>query len=246
MKLSMKNIVQPNPNPSTDNWYKIQKKKKGIPFNFKDSHARSNFHHSDFAMWCAFRPKSARKYFSSILIDTFEYSWKYLAIKTGEIPMGSLRDFADDIDAYPWLSKEFDSWGIIFSYLWTYPQPDFEPVFYKTIHRTEKDWLMNESWICNDGITPRVYKFSELAFMDRSIYMISDHFTDEDDINYLDNAQARLVEIGLPNIGTQLIENTAGLGLLFECFGFDENGGITWKELKHNEYLHQRKNILEA
>lgn len=240
MKLSLKNIKKPDNNSSTKNWFHINKKKNGIPFNFRDDHPKI-FHYVDFAIWCALHPKTARRYFSSILMDAFEYSWKTLAVKTGEIPKGSLKDFADDIDSYPWLQKEFDLWGIVFSYLWVNPQPDFEPVLYKTTPKNEKDWQINKAWTCEDGLSPKVYKFSELAFLDRSIYIVSDHYVAEDDIDYLDNEQARLVDVGVPNIGTQLIENTSGMGLLFENFGFDEKGGITWKKLRHNEYLNQRK-----
>lgn len=152
-------------------------------------------------------------------VGPFEYSWKTLAEITGEKPTGDIFQFVKSIDYYPWFKQEFNQWGMIFSSLWVYPPQNSEPLIYKLISQYFKGWKISEAWQCEDGFTPKVYPFAELAFRERSIFIL------DEDVDYLKEDEARLIDVKFLNIGSQFLEDSSRLLFLQAGWGF--NG---WKK----------------
>lgn len=214
-------------NETLKNWFKVKRGANVLPFKFKSSHPRS-FHSLDFGIWAAFCPDQARLFFSKVLVDCFESSWKELSYITGEKIGSDMADFSKSIESYPWLKQEFSLWGSIFSSLWVYPDQNEAPLIYRLIPKYFQEWNISEPWFCGDGFTPRVYRFEELALQGKSLY-----FADEND-GYLD--EGLITEVRPPIIGSQYLEDSSSLLLLLQGFGFNDKGEISYKGVLHDQY----------
>jgi hypothetical protein len=221
--------------PDTDGWHIVTNRKfKGeVPFKFKDEHPK-RFHHSDFAIWAAFYPEKARSYFSSVLVDAFQHSLKGLIDLSGEKLPKDISCFSKPVSIDSWFRSEFESWGMIFSHLWINPT-EREPHIYRMIPKDQKDWAVNQPWLCN--ITPRVFSFGELGFQERSIYT-----TDEDE--YLEDEDARSIELKHLSIGARFLGDMSTVILLQPNWGFNEKGEIAFRGTGHDQYLWQNRMTL--
>jgi hypothetical protein len=217
MKLAFTLPERPCADVSTNEWFRVQKNNGDCPFKFKDSHP-NRFHPTDFAVWAAYHPKAARRYFSPVLMNVFEYSWKTLAEMTGEKPKLTLPSFAESIKDYPWLLQEFRLWGNLFSYLFI-GKFEKSPLIYKTLSPSIRSFQVSKPWRCQDGVTPKLYSFEELAFQKRWI------------IAEQDDTDIRLRDIEIPNIGNQYFDDSSTLVLLIEGMGFDEKGHLSFLPL---------------
>lgn len=218
---------------STDNWFKVRKNKGALPFNFTPNHSLNGFRPIEFGIWSAICPKEAKKYFSSIVINTFQRSWKTLSELTGEKPHSNLSGFAENINNYPWLKQEFLNWGNLLTYLWT-GSFDSEPLIYKLTDRRSDKLQINKYWINQDGFTPKVYTFKELAFQERLISTENE------------NAEPSHFSPPLPNIGAQGLNCFSLLILLQPEWGFNEKGHIAYFGKGYNQRLLQNKESLKT
>lgn len=211
-------------------WFRVKRDRMDLPFKFKSNHPKS-FNPFDFGIWAAFCPDQARLFFSKVLVDCFESSWKELSNITHEKIGSDMAYFSKSIDSYPWLKQEFSLWGSIFSSLWVYPDQNEAPLIYRLIPKYFQNWKISNPWYCRDGFTPRVYKFEELAFQGKSLY-----FADEND-SCLD--EGLITEVSPPIIGSQYLEDSSSLLFVMKGFGFNDKGGISYKGVLHDQYAVQ-------
>jgi hypothetical protein len=215
---------------SADDWFKVRNNKGDLPFDFKPEHSSNGFKSVDFGIWSAIYPKEAKKHFSSVVINTLCYSWEKLCEMTGEKPHSNLSGFAENINHYPWLKQEFLNWGNLLTYIWI-GSFDTEPLIYKLTDRRNDKWQINKYWINQDGFTPKVYTFKELAFQERLIL--------------LDDADTEPCHVSppIPNIGAQSLNCFSLLILLQPEWGFNEKGHIAYFGKGCSQLVAQTKNL---
>ncbi|NNC17831.1 hypothetical protein HJC22_19135 [Corallococcus exiguus] len=208
----------------------MQKPSAALPFSFLPEHPK-RFHSRHFAMWAAFAEPEARKVFSGVLLDVFSYSWRTLASLAGysRLPV-SARQAEEEIQGE--LRAELTSWGELLGMVWRLC-PDEEPVVYKLFGSEVAGWPAFRPFRLTDGVTPRVFRFEELAFNERAYVLQNSEWDDPDDEWLRVRPQA-------VNLGTQLQVDNSLLLALPRGYGFNSAGSLSFIALGHDEWQRQQ------
>ena len=91
---------------------------------------------------------------------------------------------------------------------------------------------LKKFWCLEDKVTPRVYKFEELAFNERDYCP----YYDEDEA---EENEELFLDLKFPNLGIQYPDDTGMLSVLPPGWGFDLNGHLIYKSIGFSEYKRQ-------
>lgn len=226
--------IQP-PSPRlrrTTPWYHVSRTSDRLPFSFRASHPVS-FDPSDFAVWVAFNPRDAEKVFSVDLVAVFQYSWKaLLQLTSRDLHCSDEYEYARVGPPSGDLEHEFRSWGWFLFSLWKI-RLTHEPPIYKRIGQ-ERHWKSFAPWTREDGLTPCVYRFEELAENPRDFILLDD----EEDDPWEKLPEQTLSAI---NLGVQVPDEFATLSILMPGWGYSSDGSLSYIGPAHDEWKHQRE-----
>ncbi len=191
--------VPPRLSRLSPDWFRLRTDRRDrLPFAFRPEHPTA-LASRDMAIFAAGMPEAARDVFDASLLDAFEYSWRSLAARVGEVPKKVDLEWAKGAAESGWLSHEFRSWGDLLAALWAWPT-DREFLVTKCYPADQERWAIPSAhWYLADG-TPKVYRLEELVVCERVIAEVDEDVDDPWD------AYPGLT-VSHPNLGPQFAED---------------------------------------
>lgn len=223
--------VPPLPSQLSPDWFRLRTGRRDrLPFAFRPEHP-TTLASRDMAIFAAGMPEAAREVFDESLLDAFEYSWRSVAAKVGELPAKVDLEWAKGAAGWGWLSHEFRSWGDLLAVLWAWPS-DREPLVTKCYPADQERWAIPRAhWYLGDGV-PKVYRLEELVLCERIFAEVDADADDPWDVY-------PALTVPNPNLGPQFAEDEGLVLPLPAGWGFRGRERSYFGE-NHDELRRQR------